>query len=80
MKLGSLWTGAKKEYFLKGTKIENQRAQLLPVLSHWIPKSLKVVNYRDISGFRTLTEENAEGDEGDGKIASMGSNKEFQTS
>lgn len=36
-------------------------------------------NYKDIFGFRTLTEENIKGDEGNGKIASTGSNKEFQT-
>lgn len=63
----------------KGTKVENHRAQLLPVLSNWIPKSLKMENYKDIFGFRTLIEENIKGDERNGKIASTGSNKEFQT-
>lgn len=69
----------KARIFFKCIKAKNHKAQLLPVLPNWSPNSLKTVNYKDIFGFRTLTEENIKEDEGNGKIASMESNKEFQT-
>lgn len=69
----------KARIFFKCTKAENHKAQLLPVLPNRSPNSLRTVNYKDIFGLRTPTEENIKGDEGNGNIASMESNKEFQT-
>lgn len=76
VKSGSLWAEPKYEYFLK---VENRTVQMLPLLSNWIPKSLKMVNFRNIFVFKALTEENIKGDEENGQTATMGSNKEFQT-
>lgn len=63
----------------KGTKVENHRTRLLPVLSLWISKSLKMVNYKDIFGFKLFTQETLTERKGMAKSKAKGSNKEFQT-
>lgn len=51
VKLRSLWTGPKHEYF-QGTKTENHRMGAVAFLSNWVPESLKMVNCTQDGSFR----------------------------